>query len=186
MGNKLGNFDLSGIPPAPRGMPQIEVSFNVSADGLLTVNAKDKASGKAKSITISSHDGRLSEEDIKRMIEETTKFAEQDRIHLEKVAAKNALENTTYGVRNQLNGELKDKLSSEDNDAVSRAVNETIEWIDANDSAEKEEFEAKQKELEAVVHPVISKMYQQQQAGGQPTPGAAPQSNEGPRVEEVF
>merc|ERR1711964_36491 len=76
--NKLGNFDLSGIPPAPRGMPQIEVSFNVSADGLLTVNAKDKGSGKDKSITISSHDGRLSEEDIIRMIDETTKFAEQD------------------------------------------------------------------------------------------------------------
>lgn len=171
---------------APRGVPQIDVSFEVGADGLLTVSAKDKGSGKGQSLTISSHDGRLSQEDIERMVGETAKFAEQDRILREQVAAKNALENTAYSLKNQLGGELGEKLSDDDKEALNRAITETIEWIDAHDNAEKEELEAKQKELESVIHPIMSKLYGPTPGGSVPG-GAQPSENpaQGPRVEEM-
>merc|ERR1711861_12320 len=130
--NKLGEFHLDGIPPAPRGVPQIEVTFDVDANGILNVGAKDKTTGKENQITITNEKGRLSKDDIDRMVQEAEQYADEDKLLQEKIEAKNALENYAYSMRNTLDDEkLKDKFDSADKQAIEDKVKEIIEWLDA-------------------------------------------------------
>jgi heat shock protein 5 len=169
----LGKFELTGIPPAPRGVPQIEVTFEIDANGILQVSAEDKGTGKSEKITITAEKGRLSEEEIERMVEEAEQFAEEDKKVKDRIDGRNGLEGYCYNLKNTLEDEEKgiaDKLSEEDKEKVEEAVKETLEWLDDNQEAEKEEFEAKQKELEQIANPIIQKVYQAGAggAGGEP------------------
>jgi heat shock protein 5 len=161
----LGKFDLSGIPPAPRGTPQIEVTFELDANGILQVSAEDKGTGSAESITITNDKGRLSQEEIERMVQEAEEYAEEDKLVKEKIEAKNALENYIYSMKSTIDDEEKigDKISEEDKEAINDALNEANEWLDDNQDADKEELEAKLKEVQDVCNPIISQLYQ---AGG--------------------
>merc|ERR1719412_3348875 len=167
--NLLGKFELTGIPPAPRGVPQIEVTFDVDANGILNVNAEDKSTGKANKITITNDKGRLSKEDIERMVNEAEKYAEEDEIAKGKIAAKNSFESYIFNVKNTLDDEkLKDKISADDRSTIEKKTSELLAWLDANQLGEKEEYEDKQKELEAVVKPIFTKLYGGAGAGGMP------------------
>ena len=142
----LGTFELSGIPPAPRGVPQISVCFDIDANGILNVSAEDKASGKSEKIVITNDKGRLSKEEIERMVQDAEKYKEEDQAYEKKVTAMNGLETSAYGMRNMIDGE--ECTLSEDNKAkIREKVDETIQWIDNNRSAEVDEIEHKQKEL---------------------------------------
>lgn len=168
--NLLGKFELSGIPPAPRGVPQIEVTFDIDANGILNVSAEDKSTGNKNKITITNDKGRLSKDQIEKMVKEAENYKKQDEDARERVEAKNKLENYAYSVRNTTKEDnLKDKLSADDRAAIEKAVDETIKWLDSNQSASKEEFDHKTSELEKVVNPIMTKLYQS--AGGAP-PGA--------------
>jgi len=158
----LGKFELSGIPPAPRGSPQIEVTFEIDANGILNVSAKDKSTGAEKSITISPDKGRPSEAEIEAMLKAAEEFAEEDRIMRETVEAKNGLESLAFGIKSQLEDEekLKGKLSEEDQETVEEAVNDIIDWLSSNDDAEKEDFDEKKAELEEIVNPILQEFYQ--------------------------
>lgn len=160
----LGKFELTGIPPAPRGKPQIEVTFEIDANGILQVSAEDKASGKAEKITITAEKGRLSEDDIERMVQEAEEFAEEDKRTKQKVDARNAFEGYCYNLKNSLDDEEKgiaDKISEEEKESLDEAIKEALEWLDDNEEAEKEDFEAKQKELEGVANPIMQQAYAQ-------------------------
>jgi heat shock protein 5 len=161
----LGKFELTGIPPAPRGVPQIEVSFEVDANGILQVSAEDKGTGKAEKITITAEKGRLSDEDIERMVREAEEYAEEDRKVKERIDARNGLESYVYNLKNQLEDNekgLADKLSPEDKKELQDMIDETLDWMDENPEADKEDYDAKQKEVESVANPIIRQMY----AGG--------------------
>eukprot|EP01111_Echinosteliopsis_oligospora_P014261 TRINITY_DN5338_c0_g1_i1.p1 TRINITY_DN5338_c0_g1~~TRINITY_DN5338_c0_g1_i1.p1 ORF type:complete len:653 (+),score=223.73 TRINITY_DN5338_c0_g1_i1:61-2019(+) len=166
----LGKFELSGIPSAPRGVPQIEVTFQLDVDGILHVSAEDKGTGSKQSITITNDKGRLSKEDIERMVQEAADSAEEDKINRERAESKNSLENYVYSIRNTINDneKLGDKISAEDKETVENIVKESIEWIEQNQMAEKDEYDAQYKEVEKVVQPIFSKLYggAQQQAPG--------------------
>jgi heat shock protein 1/8 len=193
--NLLGKFELGGIPPAPRGVPQVEVTFDVDANGVLNVTAEDKsASGKKANITITNDKGRLSKDDIERMVREAEQFADEDAVAKERIDAKNGLESYAYNMKNQINDEkFKDALEEEDKKAIETKVDETMAWLETAENAEKEEFESMQKELEAICNPIIQKMYAA--TGGAPDMGAggfpggdAPSSSDGgagPTIEEV-
>ena len=142
----LGTFELSGIPPAPRGVPQINVCFDIDANGILNVNAEDKASGKSEKIVITNDKGRLSKEDIERMVQDAEKYKEEDEAFEKKVNAVNALESSAYGMRNMVEGE-ECTLSDTDKALIKEKVDEIIQWVDNNRSAEVDEIEHKQKEL---------------------------------------
>jgi len=173
--NLLGKFELTGIPPAPRGVPQIEVTFDVDANGILNVSAEDKSTGKANKITITNDKGRLSKEDIERMVNEAEKYAEEDEIAKGKIAAKNSFESYIFNVKNHLDDEkLKDKISGDDRSTIEKKTSELLAWLDANQLGEKEEYEDKQKELEAVVNPIMTKLY-----GGAGGAGGMPEGFEG-------
>merc|ERR1719273_2778137 len=154
--NLLGKFELSGIPPAPRGVPQISVCFDIDANGILNVSAEDKTTGNKNKITITNDKGRLSKEDIERMVQEAEKYKAEDEEHSKKVEAKNALENYAYNMRNSVT-DSKVNLDPADKETIEKAVNEAIEWLDANQLAEIDEFQDKLKELEATCSPLISK-----------------------------
>merc|ERR1711871_926396 len=163
----LGKFELTGIPPAPRGVPQIEVTFEIDANGILQVSAEDKGTGKAESITITAEKGRLSEEDIERMVQEAEEFAEEDKRVKERIDAKNGLEGYLYNLKNTLEDDekgLADKLSEEDKEELDNTINEALDWLDENPEAEAEEFDEKQKEVEQVANPIMRELYQS--AGG--------------------
>ncbi|CAK9098393.1 Luminal-binding protein 5 (BiP 5) (78 kDa glucose-regulated protein homolog 5) (GRP-78-5) [Durusdinium trenchii] len=167
--HQLGKFELSGIPPAPRGVPQIEVTFEVDANSILQVSAQDKATGKAEKITITAEKGRLSEEEIERMVQEAEEFAEEDKLNKQRIDARNGLEGYAYNLKNMLNDEekgLKDKLSEEDKEAIEEAISETLEWLDDNMESDLEDYQTQQKELEAVANPILQKVYQEQAPGG--------------------
>ena len=171
--NLLGKFELSGIPPAPRGVPQIQVTFDLDANSILNVKAQDKSTNKSSKITITNDKGRLSQEEIEKMIADAEKFKEEDEKHAKKVAAKNGLEQMAYGIKGTLSDEkLKGKISDEDKTKVQKAVDETLEWVETNESAEIDELEHKRVLLEAVWNPIRQKVYMYA-AGGAP-PGAAP------------
>jgi len=161
----LGKFELNGIPPAPRGKPQIEVSFEIDANGILNVQAQDKDTGKSERITITADKGRLSKEEIERMLREAEQYAEEDRVARERIEARNKLEAFTYNIKSSISDKekLADKLAGEDKEVVERAVNDAISWMDSNQEASKEEFEGKLKELESTVNPILAKAY-----GGNP------------------
>ena len=198
----LGKFELTGIPPAPRGVPQIEVTFDVDANGIMNVSAKDKSTGKENNIVITNDKGRLSKDDIERMVKEAEQYKADDDKQREKIQAKNSLESYAYNMKSTVEDDkVKDKISEEDKTAITEKCKEVIEWLEKNDAAEKEEYEAKQKELEKVCNPIITKLYQSAGgaagAGGMPGgmpgggfPGApgAPQpgsESSGPTIEEV-
>ncbi|KAK3418591.1 hypothetical protein EUGRSUZ_H04513 [Eucalyptus grandis] len=160
---ELGRFDLSGIPPAPRGVPQIEVTFEVDANGIVNVKAEDKAAKKAESITITNDKGRLSQEEIERMVEEAERFREEDQKVKEKVDARNKLESYVYSMRATIGDKdkLADKIDADDKEKIDSALREALEWLDENqDTAEKEDFDEKLKEVEAVCTPVIKQVYE--------------------------
>jgi L1 cell adhesion molecule like protein len=189
--NLLGKFELAGIPPAPRGVPQIEVSFDVDANGILNVNASDKTTGKSSKITITNDKGRLSKEEIEKMVSDAEKYAAEDKEVAERVQAKNALESYTYSLKNTLS-ESADKFEAADKEALEAKVNETVTFLENSDAASKEEVESHQKELEAVAGPIMQRFYGAAggapgAAGGAPGgfPGGAAPSNDGPSVEEV-
>jgi heat shock protein 1/8 len=189
--NMLGKFELGGIPPAPRGVPQIEVTFDIDANGVLNVSAEDKgASGKKANITITNDKGRLSKEDIDRMVAEAEQFAEEDAKAKERIDAKNALESYCYQMKNTISEDkFKSAVSEDELKQVEDKVGEVMQWLDTAEHAEKEEFDSMQKDLESVANPIMTKMYQ---AGGAPEggmPGGMPTGGEGggdgPTIEEV-
>jgi len=164
----LGKFDLTGLPPAPRGVPQIDVTFEIDANGILNVKAEDKGTGKAEKITITNDKGRLSEDEIERMVKEAEQFADEDKKVKGRVEAKNALENYLYSMKNTVEDKKKagDKISEDDKKTILDAVEEGIKWNDGNPEADEEAYKEKQKEIEEVCNPIISKLYQG--AGGPP------------------
>ncbi|KAK9318437.1 heat shock protein 70 family [Lipomyces starkeyi] len=167
--NLLGKFELTGIPSAPRGVPQIEVTFELDANGILKVSATDKGTGKSESITITNDKGRLTKEEIDRMVEEAERYAEQDAELREKIEARNSLENYASSLRNQVNDDtetgLGSKISDDDKETILDAVKETQEWIDENAAtATKEEFDEQREKLSSVAYPITSKLY----SGGAP------------------
>jgi len=165
--NLLGKFELSGIPPAPRGTPQVEVTFDIDANGILNVSAADKATGRSNRITITNDKGRLSKEDIEKMVRDAEKYSEDDRKARERVEAKSQLESLAYSARNSLKDEkVASKLSEEEKKMLSDTVEEAIQWLERSQTAEKEEYDFKRKELEEKVNPIFAKMYQQGGGGG--------------------
>merc|ERR1719415_236804 len=188
--HRLGDFNLTGIPPAPRGTPQIEVTFDVDANGILNVSAVEKAGGRTEKITITNDKGRLSKEEIDRMVDESEKFKEDDDKQKEKISAKNGLESYCFNIKSSVeDSNIKDKLSESERKMVTDKCNEAIEWLERNQMAEVEEFKDKQKELENTFNPIIKKLYgNPQQAGScgaQSGQGFGTQMNGGPTVEEV-
>ncbi|KAL9676907.1 hypothetical protein QQ045_005129 [Rhodiola kirilowii] len=159
---ELGRFDLTGIPPAPRGVPQIEVTFEIDKDGILHVTAEDKAGKKSQSIIIKNEKGRLTEEEIERMVKEAEEFAEEDKRIKEKIDAHNRLETYVYNMRSQINDKdkLSDKIDSEDKERVDSTLKDALEWLDDNQNAEKDEYVEKLKEIEAVCNPIIKGVYE--------------------------
>ncbi|KAH8904340.1 78 kDa glucose-regulated protein precursor [Coniochaeta sp. PMI_546] len=160
--NLLGKFELTGIPPAPRGQPQIEVSFELDANGILKVSAHDKGTGKSESITITNDKGRLTQEEIDRMVEEAEKYAEEDKANAERITARNGLENYAFGLKAQVNDEegLGGKIDEEDKETLLDAIKETTEWLDENGAtATTEDFEEQKEKLSNVAYPITSKLY---------------------------
>jgi len=174
--NLLGKFELSGIPPAPRGVPQIEVTFDLDANGILNVSAEDKTTGRKNKITITNDKGRLSKDEIEDMIRDAEKYKAEDEAASAKISAKNSLESYSYQMKNTLNdAKFKDKIDPKDKEAIEKALADSVNWIDDNQNAEKEDFEKKQKELESVCAPIITKLYQGAGgAGGPGGPGGMP------------
>merc|ERR1711981_590805 len=183
--NLLGKFHLDGIPPMPRGVPQIEVTYDIDANGILNVTAIEKSTGRENKITITNDKGRLSKDEVERMAAEAEKYKAEDEANASRIQAKNGLENYCYSMKNTLNDEkLQGKFDESDKTTILEKVEETIKWLDANQEKEKEEYEAKQKELEGICNPIMQKMYSA--AGGAPGAGGAPDDvDEGPKIEEV-
>ena len=182
--NILGKFQLDGIPPAPRGVPQIEVTFDMDANGVLNVNATDKAGGKSNKITITNDKGRLSKDDIERMVSEAERYKEEDDKHKKKIDARNGFENYVYSVKNSTSEPgLKDKLTENDRAIIEDACKSALEWLETAPGSETdaEQYEAEQKKLEGIVTPIVSKLY-----GGGGGPGeSGSHSSPGPNIEEV-
>jgi len=180
--NLLGKFELSGIPPAPRGVPQIEVTFDIDANGILNVSACDKSTQKTNKITITNDKGRLSKEEIDKMVGDAEKYAAEDEKQRHRIAAKNGLESYVFSVKQALDEPTTaSKLSAEDKKKVESKCEETLKWLDANQLAETDEFEAMRKDLESVVNPIYTKLHQQSSAESEGNTG----SHRGPTVEEV-
>lgn len=213
--NLLGKFELSGIPPAPRGVPQIEVTFDVDANGIINVSALEKGTGKTNKIVITNDKGRLSKEEIERMLSEAEKYKAEDEAEAARIGAKNGLESYAYSLRNTLSDDkVSEKLSAEDKEKLKSETDNVVAWLDDNQTATTDEYQDKQKELEGVANPIMVKMYGGGEGGGMPGgmggmggmpggmggmggmpggmgggmpggPGGAPHQDEGPSVEEV-
>ncbi len=193
--NLMGKFELTGIPPAPRGVPQIEVTFDMDANGIMNVSAVEKGTGKSNQIVITNDKGRLSKEDIERMLSEAEKFKEEDEAEGRRVAAKNGLESYAYSLRNTLSdSKVDEKLDAADKEKLKTEIDRVVGWLDESQQATREEYEEHQKELEAVANPIMMKFYGSGGApGGMPGgapggfPGGAPGAthDDGPTVEEV-
>lgn len=197
--NLLGKFELTGIPPAPRGVPQIEVTFDIDANGILNVSACDKSTGKENKITITNDKGRLSKEEIERMVNDAEKYKEDDEKQKSRISAKNALESYCFHMKSTIEDDkIKEKISEDDKKTILDKCNEVITWLDSNQLAERDEFDEKQKEVEKICNPIITKLYQatggagnmpgyDPSAGGAPGAGAAGGAggSSGPTIEEV-
>lgn len=201
--NLLGKFNLDGIPPMPRGQPQIDVTFDIDANGILNVSAVEKSTGKEQKITITNDKGRLSQDEIERMVSEAEKYKAEDDANRNRIEAKNGLENYCYSLKGSISSdEVKDKIPADKKETLENAIEDAIKWLDANQSAEKEEYEEKQKALEAVAMPILQEMAGG--AGGAPggmpggmpdmggmpggAPGGAPPADDpagGPTIEEI-
>jgi len=166
----LGTFDLTGIPPAPRGTPQIEVTFEIDSNGILQVAAKDKGTNKENKITITNDNNRLSDEDIQKMIDDAEKYAEEDKLLMKTTEARNGLEQYAYTLTRQLDDDeqLGGKVSDEEKEAIKNICEEKLEWLKENHEADADAFDAQKKEIEAVAQPIISKLYA---SGDMPPPG---------------
>merc|ERR1712018_446470 len=191
--HRLGQFNLSGIPPAPRGTPQIEVTFDIDANGILNVSAIEKAGGRTERITITNDQGRLSKEEIDRMVEDSEKFKADDEKQKERIDANNGLESYCFNIKSTIDdSNIKDKLDDSERKMITDKCNETISWLERNQPADVEEYKDKHKELEATFNPIIKKLYgnSQQQSGmgscwAQSGQGFGSKMNGGPTVEEV-
>ncbi|TVY58320.1 Heat shock 70 kDa protein [Lachnellula cervina] len=201
--NLLGKFELTGIPPAPRGVPQIEVTFDVDANGIINVSALEKGTGKSNKIAITNEKGRLSKEEIERMLAEAEKYKAEDEAEAGRISAKNGLESYAYSLKNTLSdSKVDEKLEPADKESLKAEIDKTVAWLDESQQATKEEYEEHQKELEAVANPIMMKFYGAggEGAGGMPGgmpgggpggfpgaggPGAGATHDDGPTVEEV-
>ena len=178
--NLLGRFELTGIPPAPRGVPKIEVSFDIDANGIVNVSAKDQSTGKTNAITITNDTGRLSKGEIDRMVADAEKYKKEDEMQQEKIAARNSLESYVYSVKMTAEDpNVVNKLNADDLEIVKNKTQEVMAWLDRNSMADKEEYEEKQKDLQQVCSPIMAKLHGQQQ------PQQGYSSSDGPTVEEV-
>jgi heat shock protein 5 len=157
--HKLGDFELSGIPPAPKGQPQIEVTFEIDANGILNVSAEDKGTGKSEKITITNDTGRLTEEEIERMIREAEENAEEDNKIKERMDAKNAFDGYVSGLKRAVEETLSEKMDDEDKEKVKEALEEAQSWMDENQDADAEDIKEKQKETEGICAPIVNKYY---------------------------
>ena len=163
----LGKFNLDGIPPMPRGQPQIEITYDIDANSILNVTAVEKSTGKNNKIVITNDKGRLSKDDIDRLVKEAEKFKDEDNKVKERIEAKNGLEQYCYQIKQTVKEEkLKDKFSEDEKKQIETKVDEILKWVNDNPAASKEEYDAKQKEIEAIFNPIMQKIYQQM--GGQP------------------
>lgn len=201
--NLMGKFELTGIPPAPRGVPQIEVTFDLDANGIMNVSAVEKGTGKSNKIVITNDKGRLSKEDIERMLADAEKFKEEDEAEGRRVSAKNGLESYAYSLRNTLSDpKVDEKVEANDKATLTAEIDKIVQWLDDNQQATKEEYEEHQKELEAIANPIMMKFYGAGGEGGMPGgmpggPGGFPGGpggpggaaghggDDGPTVEEV-
>jgi len=196
--NLLGKFNLDQIPPMPRGQPQIDVTFDIDANGILNVSAIEKSTGKENKITITNDKGRLSQDEIERMVSEAEKYKAEDDANKNRIEAKNGLENYCYSLKNSIGSdEVKDKIPADDKAKLEAAIEEAIKFLDSNPGAEKEEYEEKQKELEGVALPILQSlgggaagggMPDMGGAGGMPGAGGAPPAadpSSGPTIEEI-
>merc|ERR1712199_24438 len=192
--NTLGKFQLEGIPPMPRGVPQIDVTFDIDANGILNVSAAEKSTGKEQKITITNDKGRMSADEIERLVQEAERYKAEDEANKGRVEAKNSLENYAFQIRNSI---------KDDKPKINDAISSTTSWLDSNQNAEKEEFEAKQKELEGICLPILQSLGggaggmrggMPDMSGGFPggfpggAPGGAPpaaDADEGPKIEEI-
>merc|ERR1711963_1247155 len=207
--NSLGKFNLDGIPPMPRGQPQIDVCFDIDANGILNVSATEKSTGKEQKITITNDKGRLSQDEIERMVQEGEKYKAEDDANKNRIEAKNGLENYCYSLKSSISSpEVEGKIPADDKATLEEKIEETTKWLDSNQSAEKEEYEEKQKELEGIALPILQKMGggaggmpggmpdmggmggmpDMSGMGGMPGAGGAPPSADpagGPTIEEI-
>lgn len=167
--HQLGKFELTGIPPAPRGVPQIEVTFEVDANGILQVSAEDKGTGKSEKITITAEKGRLSQEEIDRMVAEAEEYADEDKKVKDRIDGRNGLEGYLYNLKNTVEDKMADKIGEDDKETVMKAVQEALDWLEDSAEAEKEDYESKQKEVEKIANPIMSSLYQGE--GGAPGGG---------------
>merc|ERR1712216_1098784 len=186
--NLLGKFELTGIPPAPRGVPQINVIFDIDANGILDVSAEDKTTGIKNKITITNDKGRLSKEEIERMVHDAEKYKAEDNDHKARVESKNSLENYVYSMRNSIKDEkVGATLTVDDKKTIETALENTIQWLDRDQNADKVVLEDKLKQLESICNPIVAKMYSGGSSGcGMPhSNSSADNANRGPKIEEV-
>merc|ERR1711939_897046 len=199
--NLLGKFELTSIPPAPRGVPQIEVTFDLDANGIMNVSALENGTGKTNKIVITNDKGRLSKEDIERMLSEAEKYKAEDEAEAGRISAKNGLESYAYSLRNTLSdAKVDEKLDASEKEQLKAEIDKTVAWLDESQQATKEEYEEHQKELEAVANPIMMKFYQGADGGAGGMPGGMPGGpggfpgaggpggathDDGPTVEEV-
>jgi L1 cell adhesion molecule like protein len=170
--NLMGKFELTGIPPAPRGVPQIEVTFDLDANGIMNVSAVEKGTGKSNKIVITNDKGRLSKEEIERMLSDAEKYKEEDEAEGKRVAAKNGLESYAYSLRNTLSDpKVEEKIEASDKETLTAEIDKVVQWLDENQQATREEYEEHQKELEGKANPIMMKFYG---AGGEGAPGGMP------------
>jgi L1 cell adhesion molecule like protein len=183
--NLLGRFDLTGIPPAPRGVPQIEVTFDIDANGTLNVSAQDKSNNKMNKITIKNERGRLSKEDIDRMVNEAEQYREEDEKQRQRIDARNKLEVYVYSVKQSISDAAGDKLSSEDKETAKNVCDECVKWLDSNTTAEKDEFEFKLEEVQKKLSPIMVKLHGGRNQGNSQQYGSSQSAGSGPTVEEM-
>jgi len=183
--NLLGKFQLSGIPPAPRGVPQIEVSFDLDTNGILHVSAKDQSTGRSEQIQIKNEIGRLSKEEIEHMLAEAEKYKQEDENQKERIGARNSLESLAFNYKQAVSSASDDNLTSDEKDEVNRKCEEVLKWMESNSLAEKEEYDHQMSEMQKVCSPVMAKLH----GAGQSTPGGTEYNStaggSGPTVEEV-
>ena len=182
--NLLGTFDLSNIPPAPRGVPQIQVTLDIDSNGILNVTAEDKGTKNKHKITITNDKGRLSKDQIEKMLADAEKYKEEDEANKEKITAKNDLENFAYNLKNTITNE-KTTMESEDKQTIETAIKDTLSWLESNQSAETDEFKEKLEELQKLSNPIMQKMYQSQMPEGMAEQMSAAAASKDPIIEET-
>ena len=183
--NKLGEFTLTGIPPMPRGVPQIEISYDLDANGILNVSASEKSTGKSETITVTNDKGRLSKEDIEAMVQDAEKFKDDDERARALIESRNNFENMVYQMKSTLGDEkLSNVIDSDLKDNLTKVIDDNLSWLENNQMASKEEYDSKLSELQEAMKPLQEKMM----AGMQGMPGGMPteeKTNSGPNIEEV-